>query len=195
MPDISLAQLIDLAEGRLPPGDAASLRRRIAADPSSAAELAAFEELIGLMRSDESVDAPEHVIARAARLVRPQANAPSAGILTRILATLRSDSWQRPLAAGLRSGQSGPRSLTYSAEAWDLDLQITRQAGGWQLRGQLLGPELAGSVALRGGASTVTTVISELGEFGLPPVEAGTYALYLSLGEHEIVVSPVELGP
>jgi anti-sigma factor RsiW len=189
-------QLVDLAEGRLDAGEAARLRALIAADPAAAAELAALTDLIDLMRSDDSVDAPAHVIARAVRLMRPPpvAPAPGAGLLQRIVAVLRGDSRQQPLAAGLRSGQA-VRSLTYSAEAWDLDLQLTPQAGRWQLHGQLLGPELAGVVELSAGAEPLAATINELGEFSLPPVAPGAYTLRLRLGTHEILVAPLELGP
>ncbi len=193
MPHIINEQLIDLAEGRLSPDEAAALRRQLADDPAARAELAALEELLSLMRSDDSVDAPEHVIARAVRLGRRPAPAP--GLLRRIAATLRSDSRGRPLAAGLRSGQGAARSLAYGAEGWDLDLQLTPQAGRWQLQGQLLGPELAGAVTLSGGAEPVTVPINELGEFSLPPVAPGTYRLTVSLGAGAIVVEPLELGP
>ena len=193
MPRIVYNQLADLAEGRLPAAAAAALRRRVAADPAAAAELAALEELIALMRGDDSVAAPEPVIARAVRLMRPPAPAP--GPLARLVATLRGDSRQLPLAAGLRAGQGAPRSLAYSAADWDLDLQLTPQAGRWQLQGQLLGPELAGSVTLSGGGASLTAPINGLGEFRLPPVEAGRYSLLLQLDTRQIVVEALELGP
>lgn len=70
MSKVTQEQLIDLAHGRLSAQVAAALRTQIAADPALSAEFAAVEELISLMRSDTSVDAPEHVIARAVRLMR-----------------------------------------------------------------------------------------------------------------------------
>lgn len=193
MPQFTNEQLVDLAEGRLPPAEAAALRRQLADDPAASAELAALEDLISLMRTDDSVDAPEHVIARAVRLFRPLAPAP--GLLRRIVAALRADSGPRPLAAGLRSGQGAPRSLAYGAEGWDLDLQLTPQAGRWQVQGQLLGPELAGSVTLGGDGPPVSAPINELGEFSLPPVSPGTYVLTVRLDAAEIVIEPLELGP
>jgi hypothetical protein len=194
MPPYTYEQLIDLAEGRLNPAVAEPLRALVTADPSAAAELAALTDLIDLMRGDDSVDAPEHVVARAVRLMRPPVSAPDAGLLQRIVAVLRGDSRQPSLAAGLRSGQA-VRSLSYRATAWDLDLQLTPQAGRWQLQGQLLGPELAGEVELSDGAEPLTAMINELGEFNLPPVRAGAYTLRLRLGTHEILVAPLELGP
>jgi anti-sigma factor RsiW len=194
VPNITYEQLVDLAEGRLPATEAAALRQIVAADPAARAELRALEDLITLMRSDNSVAAPEHVIARAVRLMRAPGSAPTTNVLQRIVAILRGDSRQLPITAGLRSGQA-VRSLTYSAAAWDLDLQLTPQAGRWQLQGQLLGPELAGLIELDGNVGSFTAAINELGEFSLPAVEAGVYTLRIRLDVHEIIVAPLELEP
>ncbi|PDV96883.1 hypothetical protein [Candidatus Chloroploca asiatica] len=192
MGKITYEQLVDLAEGRLADDQAITLRQIVAADPDAQRELASLEELIGLMRSDRSVDAPAYVFARALRLMRPPTPAAQEGIVQRILAVLRGDSQQLPLAAGLRTGQT-VRSLVYHADAWDLDLQVTRQNGRWQIQGQLLGPELNGVVQLEGGVDAVTATINELGEFSLPPVGNGVYTLRIQVDGHEIVVSPLEL--
>jgi hypothetical protein len=100
MTPITAEQIIDLAEGRLPPSEAAALRARIATDPVAQAELQEFEALISLMRDDDSVDAPDHVIARALRLMRPSAPAPKGEIMRRFIATLLGDSWQRHWPSG-----------------------------------------------------------------------------------------------
>ncbi len=71
--------------------------------PVAQAELQECEALISLMRNDDSVDAPEHVIARALRLMQPPTPAPQGEIVRRFIATLLGDSWQTPLAFGLRS--------------------------------------------------------------------------------------------
>lgn len=194
MPKPSFEQLVDLAEGRLPAAEALALRQQIAADPAAAADVAALEDLFALIASDEGEDAPEYVIARALRLVRPLAPAQPPSLLERIVAVLRSDSRQRPLAAGLRSGEATTRSMSYSAEAWEMDLELAPRAGGWQLRGQLLGPELAGTIELRGEQSAQTATINALGEFTLPPVPPGSYALVVRLDARELVIEQLELG-
>ncbi len=195
MTNLTIDQIIDLAEGRLPPSEAAELRARIAGDPAALAELHAYEELISLMRSDDSVDAPEHVIARAVRLVRPPFPARRSEVMRRILATLLGDSWQTPLAVGLRSDQTMPRSMTYTAEEYDLDLQMTPRIGRWHLRGQVLGPETSGSVILSGAGVSHNVPINEQGEFNLPLVDAGVYSLIIMLETCEIVIERLELSP
>lgn len=194
MQPIPYELIVDLAEGRVDPAEAAALRARIAADSTAKAQLASLEALVRLMRDDDSVDAPEHVISRAVRLMRRPEPAP--GPLQRLIAVLRLDSWQAPeLAAGLRSGQVWPRALLLSAGDRDLDLQIGPRGEGWQLSGQVLGPEEQGTVALSGSGLRLSVPLNELGEFVLPPVGAGRYVLQITQGAREIVVSDLELGP
>lgn len=195
MTNLTTEQIIDLAEGRLPPSEAAELRARIAGDPAAMAELHAYEELISLMRDDDSVDAPEHVIARALRLVRSPSSAQRSDVMRRILATLLGDSRQTPLAVGLRSDQTLPRSMTYAAEEYDLDLQIMPRIGRWHIRGQVLGPATSGSVTLSGADVWHNVPINELGEFSLPLVDAGVYSLIIMLETCEIVIERLELSP
>jgi hypothetical protein len=196
MQRISYESLVDLAEGLLDPDEAQRLRVRIAADPDQQAELAALEELIGLMRSDASADAPEHVVNRALRLMRPRAAAPAPGALRRYIATLKSDSWRAaPLAAGFRSLQAWPRVLLLSAGDRELDLQISQQGDSWLLQGQILGPEGPGEVVLGTEELRVMVPLNDLGEFVLPAVPGGRYTLVVTQGEIEIVVSDLELGP
>lgn len=187
--------LVDLAEGRVPLAEAASIRARIATDARAQAELEAIEQLIALMRSDDSIDAPAHVLARAFRLVRREEAPSAAGLLRRIAAALRSDSWQAPLAAGLRTDQPTTRDLVYTAEDRDLDLQIAPSGNLWQLRGQVLGPDDPGSITLSSGQILVSVELSDLGEFTLPPLPPGSYELVLRQGDREIVIAELELGP
>lgn len=195
MAKVAYTQLIDLAEGRLSAQAADTLRQQIVADPALSAELAAVEELIGLMRSDTGVDAPEHVITRALRLMRRPEPAPGPGLLQRIVAVLRSASASQAPALDLRSTDTASRSLAYSATPWDLDLQITPRAGRWHVQGQLLGPTLTGVVELRSVTEAARTETNELGEFILPPVAPGSYTLAVQLTGHQIVVESLEIGP
>lgn len=187
--------LVDLAEGRTGGSAGERLRGRLSADPEAQAELARITALLGLMRADDSVDAPPHVIGRALRRLRRPAPPEAPGLIRRVFAALRNDSWEPPLALGLRVELPGPRDLAYSAGDCDLDLQIVPRAGRWQLRGQILGAYRAGAAELRGQGATVTAPVNELGEFTLPAVAAGRYALTLRLSERELIVAGLDLGP
>lgn len=194
MEAVPYEQLVDLAEGRLDPAEASALRARIAGDPATAIQLADLERLISLMRADDSEDAPEHVIARATRLLRPAEHQPPP--LRRLIALLSSDSWRTPgLAAGLRSLHAWPRALILRAGERELDLQVAPRGEQWLLSGQVLGPEMPGEVTLSGPAAHVKTTLNDLGEFTLPLVPGGRYTLAVTQGELEIVVPSLELGP
>ncbi len=195
MKPLTTEQLLDLMENRLSPAEEAAVRAQLATDPVAQAELQSLIELIGLMRDDDSVDAPEHVIARAVRLIRPIAPAPAPNIIRRILATLLRDSRQTPLVAGVRSTQVTPRSLLYRADEYELDLQILPRNGRWQVRGQIFGVELVGMVMLANDHLSVQASINELGEFDVPPVVEGVYTLRVSLSACEIVIEHLELLP
>jgi hypothetical protein len=194
MQRITFEQLVDLAENRLAADEAAALRARIAVDPVAQAELRTITELIGVMRNDDSVDAPEYVINRALRLARRPADPQAPALLERLVAVLRNDS-RRQAAAGLRSQQAWPRALLFSAGEYELDLQIIAYGELWQLRGQLLGPEAAATVLLQGENGSSSAELNDLGEFVLPPVTAGRYRLLLVQDAREIVVPNLELGP
>lgn len=195
MKPLTTEQLLDLIENRLPPAEEAAVRARLAVDPAAQAELQSLAELINLMRDDDSVDAPEYVIARAVRLIRPIAPAPAPNLFRRIVATLLRDSRQMPLAAGLRAAQTTPRSLAYSADEYELDVQIMSRAGFWQVRGQIFGADLAGVVTLANADQSVQAPINELGEFDMPPVAEGVYTLRVALPACEIVIERLELLP
>lgn len=194
MESVPYELLVDLAEGRLAPLEAAAVRERVAGDPAAQRRLAEIEALIGLMRADEPLDAPDHVIARALRLVRPQEPLP--GKLLRLTAMIRSDSWRTPgLAQGLRSVHAWPRAILLRAGDREIDLQVGPRGEGWQISGQVLGPESPGQVTLSGPADHVTASLNELGEFTLPLVAAGRYTLTITQAELEIVVPNLEIGP
>jgi anti-sigma factor RsiW len=188
--------LIDLAEGRLAETEAAALRARIVDDPLARARLSELEELISLMRADDSVDAPEHVVARAARLARRPEPTRQQPALRRLIALLTSDSWRGAGAgAGLRSLQAWPRAILLKAGDRELDLQIGPRGERWQLSGQVLGPEAPGSVTLSGPGDRVSATLNEIGEFTMPPVPAGFYTLTVTQDDLEIIVPSLEIGP
>lgn len=187
--------LVDIAEGRIAYTDAVALRARIATDPDAQAELARLDTLIALMRNDDSVDAPDHVLNRAIRLLRKPAPEQPPSLFRRIIATLQSDSWHTPMAAGLRAVTTWPRALLLHAGDRELDLQIAPHGERWQLRGQVLGVEAPGEVSLSQADMRTRVSLNEIGEFILPPVVAGRYTLVLTQGDLEIIVPDLELGP
>jgi len=128
------------------------------------------------------------------RLLAARAAADRPSLRRRVLAGLRFDSAQRPLALGVRAEQSGARQLLFLGAGHELDLRIAPADTLWAVTGQLLGPADAGEVVLQGTAATWHGVLNELGEFTLPPVPGGSYMLSVRVAGLDIEVPDVTLG-
>src|SRR5436309_13870232 len=97
---IPFEQLADMAEGRLAPEDVRNVRAHLNACPTCARSLAEVERVTGLMRADNSVDAPRDVLASAVQLIhaRPAHEGVVGGMIRRITASLSFDSSAQGLA-------------------------------------------------------------------------------------------------
>lgn len=148
-------------------------------------------------------DAPETVIQRAIGVWQhgARAAAPAPGPLRRLLARLASDSGEAgsALAFGQRGGGAPVRQIVFCAEGFDVDLRVVADRAvaveQWRLSGQVLGPQVAGTVALRDGAGRALAEVplDELGEFRLPPLGRGTYALTLQVDGVQIELPAIAL--
>lgn len=189
---IPFVHLVDLVEGRMPADEQARSQSHLSGCPRCGADYAWLRRVIDLMRTDGSEDAPPHVVARAARLLRPRSEAPLVGV-RHWFATLRFDSAQVPSVVGVRAGQPAERQLLFSAGELDLDLRVTPADAQWVVSGQVLGQEVDGHVELAG-PGAARAPLNELSEFKLPPVAAGTYMLTLRSADFEIVIEGLEVG-
>jgi anti-sigma factor RsiW len=189
--------LVDLAEGRLPPGEQAPLEAHLATCPQCSGEVAELERLIHLMRTDLARAAPPAVIARAVRLFRSRAAAPLvSGLRRTVLAALRFDSQGLAPAFGVRSGEPCARQLLFVAEDYDIDLRIEPAGQAWIVSGQVFGEMAAGGWAeLQDATSAKQTPFNAQSEFELPAVPAGLYRLILNLPTVEVKLEGLRLGP
>jgi anti-sigma factor RsiW len=190
---IPFARLVDLVEGRMPADDKALARAHVAACTRCAAELAWLERTIDLMRNDVAEPPPPYVSARAKRLIRQLAGSAAAG-RRRVVATLSFDSARMPLAMGMRSAGQAERQLLFAAGACDLDLRVAQAGAQWVVSGQILGASAGEQVELHGPAGAATAALSDLCEFVLPPVAAGTYTLTLRLADLDIDIPNLAIG-
>lgn len=174
----------DHPDDRLPPAPAGA-----GADPDAALADA-------LVRSRLLQDAPEAVIQRAidlfatrARPVAAAAPAP-ASALRRLVAVLGFDSAAlTPQAAGLRSTASAVRQMLFSADGRDVDLRIAPGTGGWQVSGQVLGPDAAGFVEVSCGEHFhAVQAWNDLAEFRIDGVPAGRCRIVLRSGDWEMAL-------
>jgi hypothetical protein len=196
---IPFALLVDLAEARLAPDDAA--RAHLAACASCARDMAWLEQVVGLMRSDRSASAPADAIARAKELFRARPPLAPPPARRRVSAVLSFDSAAVPRAQGMRGAGPSERQLLFNAGALDIDLRVAPSGASlpdgraaWLVSGQLLGAEDGRRVELRGPAWSATSDLDDTGEFALPPVPAGHYALVLLLADFDLDIPDIEIG-
>ena len=162
-----------------------------------AATLADLDRLIKGIRTDMARDDPDSVIDRAVELFRLKKLHPSteADLPRRVLAVLRFDSAGLAPALGVRSDSLGARQLLFHAGAVEIDLRIEPADQHWTVSGQILGASPArGRVVLQNLISMSVASLSELSEFVLTPVQAGTYQLVLKLMTAEIEVEEIRIG-
>lgn len=173
-----------------------------------------------LRRALAEPDAPAAWVQRAQALLQPAAAsapipvAPTFGdtlaagaraLLRQIRATLTADSAAAAphLAHGLRAvgaaaGTGAPRHLLFSAEGRDIDLRISAADGAWRMSGQVLGPDERGELTLVGPALDQParhTALDALGEFRIDGLAPGLYHLTLRLGDAEVVLPALDIGP
>jgi hypothetical protein len=192
---LSFTKLADMAEGRMAADERNLSSAHLSACPRCATKLTRLESVLGLMRTDETEDAPPQIVSSAINLFRSRATSKAPSLVQRIVAALSFDNLQMTPAYGVRSGQvATARQLLYSAGDYDLDLRITETGEGWVVSGQVLGEERAGGqIELEGGESVVQADLNHQSEFRLPAVPTGSYRLRLRFTDLEIEVPQLEL--
>ncbi|MGB9179358.1 MAG: hypothetical protein WCB68_08940 [Pyrinomonadaceae bacterium] len=188
---LKFEQLADLAEGRLDDAVGAETQAHLDECERCAASLSRLQQTIGLMRADNSVDAPRDVLSFAVNLF--QARPAKHRAVRRVLALLNFDSVQQTPAFGVRSGAQAARQLLYSAGENDIDLRVTQSGEAWVVSGQVLGECAGGEVELTGESGEANASLNEQCEFSLAPLPTGSYTLRLRLTDAEIEVPEFQL--
>jgi hypothetical protein len=190
---IPFVKLADLAEGRASADEQNAAH--LSACSACAGELQRLGQVMELMRTDKSIDAPRDVFASALNIFRSAEPSGERSLLRRIVAALTFDSSSNMTPAfGVRSGQSAARQLLFSAGDSDIDLRISSEDDQWIVTGQLLGSECGGGrVELAGENGSAEADLNDVCEFTLPPVAAGSYTLRLRISESEIEIPQLEL--
>ncbi len=162
---------------------------------------------------DPGADEFAHLVRRLSRRDTAAAAPPPAGpgallgaarsLLGRAAAVLRFDS-ASPAGrdTGTRSRGGAVRHLLFSAKGRDIDLRVSPSGARFALSGQVLGPDEAGRVALaphvRGegtGPRLVAAELDDLGGFHVDALRPGTYVVTLTLGDDEVALPPIDVGP
>lgn len=192
---IPYTQLVDWVEGRLPGEQRTALAAHLDACARCRTEAALITRMLAAMRADASVDAPPAVIARAVNLFRARAVEPAPSLLQRLVAALTSESAPLTPAFGLRSTEATVRRLIFTASDYDIDLRVTPVAPGWQIAGQVLGPDAGtGEAVLTLADRTITASLDDNAAFTFPPLPAGKAALTLRCGAVELVIEEFSIG-
>lgn len=121
--------------------------------------------------------------------------------LQRLRALLRFDSWARPAPAlAMRRASAPERHLIFSTPLGDVELRIVPDGSGFSLGGQVLAAGASGWVTLGDGAAAgadaaLRQPLTELGEFHLDAVPAGTLHLCLWLGGAVVELPAFDVPP
>ncbi|HKY28576.1 MAG TPA: hypothetical protein VJM12_11620 [Pyrinomonadaceae bacterium] len=191
---ISHEKLADLIDGRATLEEQAQFMTHITDCYRCGHEYKRLERLIGLMRSDNSEDAPTDVISNAVGLFRDHWPSREPLVPRRLTAELIFDSLKMAPAFGVRSRQTASRQLIYSAEETDIDLRLTFNNEMWEVSGQVLREDcVEGRVEINGPSGVRSAALNETCEFVLPAVSPGDYVLRVSMQGLLVEVPRLEL--
>ncbi len=193
---LNFETITDLALGEA--GDAV-LAAHLTACPQCELELARARQLLEVMRTDATEDAPTYAVAAILRAFdeRQTKNQPIQPdpISRKIRAILRLDSQNLAPSFGFRSaGAANSRQLLFFAGDGTLDLRITPQKADWIISGQILGQICDGKVELKSDTVNLETEFDSQCEFALPPIPKGTYRLRLYSESFDVEVPDLVIG-
>ena len=189
-PHISVEILANIVEDPATPAAREAAMSHLSTCSTCADLLRRLQQLILMMRSDNTNDAPRDVLTSAINIFSQEKRVP----LRRIVALLTFDSRNAGPAFGVRSVPSASRQMLYSAEDTDVELRITMQNDECILAGQVIGDGCAeGYVEISGVAGRSEATLNDVCEFTLPPIPAGKYSLTVRMLDREIEIPELEL--
>lgn len=154
------------------------------------------EQILDLMRRDDSVDAPGDSVKWAKNIFRSRIAEPKATLAQKIIAVLQMDIAPNRPAFGERSGGAGQaRQMLFDAGDNGIDLRIAATDGIFEIRGQILGEGFAaGSIELRSDNRRYEATVNDMSEFELTGVVTGVYSFTARSGEKELTIEGLEIS-
>ena len=150
-----------------------------------------INQIVNLMHSDDSADAPQDAVRWAKNIFLTRAAAPQKSFVQKVLAVLQIDLSPNKAAFGERSASaSKARQMLFQAGDNALDIRLTKTDNGFNLHGQILGEGFANAVVKIG---EFETTANETSEFKFANVPGGKYTLTFKYGEMEIVIEDLEI--
>lgn len=193
---LSFEKITDLALGE---SAHAEMAEHLKSCPQCELELMRARQLVEVMQTDHTEDAPAYAVAAILRAfderqIKNQiTQMPSIG--QKLRAVLRLDSAQLAPSFGFRSsGAVNSRQLLFFAGDGTLDLRITPNEANWIISGQVLGQICDGKVELKGNTVNLETEFDSQCEFALPPIQGGTYRLRLYSESFDVEVPDLVIG-
>ena len=150
-----------------------------------------INQIITLMKNDDSADAPTDAVRWAKNIFPTRAAAPQKSFVQKVLAVLQMDLSPNKAAFGERSASaSQSRQMLFQAGENALDIRLVETENGFNLHGQILGEGFANAVVKIG---EFETIINETSEFKFANVPVGKYTLSFKSDQKEIVVEDLEI--
>lgn len=152
------------------------------------------DQIVKLMQTDDSVDAPHDSIKWAKGLFRTRVFARPT-LVERIFAVLQMDIKVDDPLLGERSAATAKiRQVLYTAGNIAIDLRITCEKTVVSVRGQILGDGLSGAtITLLNDTDRYETQLDENSEFALRNVKPGSYALTVEAAGTIIELDTIDL--
>ncbi|MEP7149224.1 MAG: carboxypeptidase-like regulatory domain-containing protein [Acidobacteriota bacterium] len=155
-----------------------------------------LQNIIDLMRRDDSVDAPADSRRWASNLYRTRAVVPKASFVKKLAAVFQMEIGQNQPAFGERSAStSSARQMLYRADDHAVDIRIEESTSGFTVRGQVLGDGFENATTrLFDDDRSFEAAASETSEFRFDNVPAGRYELTIHSPGVEITLKSVEIS-
>ena len=191
-PHIPFTELAELAEERSKSSPEALAHLATCSECSN--QLQSITQMIGLMNSDATEDAPAELVQYAKNIFRSKVVTHGPSLLQIIVASLTFDSLTNAPAFGLRSQTTAGRQLIYSTETADIDVRVSPENEQWQIGGQVLGADCTGGdVSIESDDFSASAQLNELCEFSFGSVPAGAYKIAIRLPDILIETPRLEL--
>jgi hypothetical protein len=154
-----------------------------------------IQNIIDLMRRDDSVDAPAGSIRWASNLFRTREAAPKPSFIKKLAAVFQMEIAPHRPAFGERSASaSTTRQMLYRADDHAIDIRIEKAKKGFTIRGQVLGDGFANAKARLFNDGDSFESATEAGEFRFAGVPAGRYELTINGDAVEITLKAIDIS-
>ena len=203
---LDITQLMDWLEDRLTEDEAKAIAAILQADDSYSATVTWLQDFLQFSRATVLIEPPAEILQETTSHFRAfaQVQRPSSW-LQRLVATLTSDSWQRPSLAGVRRAglDVTPRQLVYQTDAADVILNIRPVSDDalFDLAGQVF-PKVEADPApftvqhtLHGQQlEAALTYTDNMGKFRIRNLRAGMYTIIIRNDQVEITIADVDFS-